>query len=351
MPDPVASPDSLSGSSTPRWELYKLLGEPERLRLLALASSEELTVGELAELLGESQPNVSRRVKALKEGGLLAVRKQGTRALVALALGQTDDAVVHDALRAGMRLCTADGSLARVAEIVAARDDEAREFFAQPVEASTPDLPPELPAYLSALAPLIAQRRVAVDAGTGDGSLLDVLAPVFDHVVAVDRSDARVAQARARLARRGYRNVDLLHTAYDSAEVAAHVASLGGADVVFAARVLHHAPRPQEAVRRLAELLAPGGALVVLDYLAHEDEALREQQADLWLGFTPEELRQLATRAQLTDPSIHRIPHVRCGNGPDAHLDWQVLVARRPVSPLPDFPREASPRNREKKSP
>jgi hypothetical protein len=28
MPDPVASPDSLSGSSTPRWELYKLLGSP-----------------------------------------------------------------------------------------------------------------------------------------------------------------------------------------------------------------------------------------------------------------------------------------------------------------------------------
>ena len=117
-----------------------------------------------------------------------------------------------------------------------------------------------------------------------------------------------------------------------------------------ASRAHNPAPRPQEAVRRLAELLAPGGALVVLDYLAHEDEALREQQADLWLGFTPEELRQLATRAQLTDPSIHRIPHVRCGNGPDAHLDWQVLVARRPVSPLPDFPREASPRNREKKS-
>ena len=103
-------------------------------------------------------------------------------------------------------------------------------------------------------------------------------------------------------------------------------------------------------MKRLAELLAPGGALVVLDYLAHEDEALREQQADLWLGFSPEELRQLATRAQLTEPAVHRIPQTRCGNGPDAHLDWQVLVARRPLPPRTDFAREASPRNREKKS-
>ena len=329
MPETLATQDAAE-PSTPRWELYKLLGEPERLRLLALASSEELTVGELAELLGESQPNVSRRVKALKQAGLLAVRKQGTRALVALAAGHTDDAVVHDALRAGARLCAADGSLQRVAEVVAARDEHAREFFAQALETSTPELPPELPAYLSALAPLIPRRRVAVDAGTGDGSLLDVLAPVFERVVAVDRSEARIAQAHARLAQRGYRNVELLTAAYDADSVAERLSTLGGADVVFAARVLHHAPRPQEAIRRLAGLLAPGGALVVLDYLPHEDEALREKQADLWLGFAPDELRQLATRAQLVDAALHRIPHVRCGNGPDAHLDWQVLVARRP---------------------
>jgi ArsR family transcriptional regulator len=338
---------SAASMAPPRWELYKLLGEPERLRLLALASSEELTVGELADLLGESQPNVSRRVKALKQAGLLAVRKQGTRALVALGAGHADDAVVHDALRAGTRLCVADGSLARVAEVVAARDEHAREFFAQALETSPPDLPPELPAYLSALAPLIPRRRVAVDAGTGDGSLLDVLAPVFEQVIAVDRSDARVAQARARLARRGYRNVELMASAYDADVVAQRLTTLGGADVVFAARVLHHAPRPQEAVRRLAALLAPGGALVVLDYVAHEDEALREQQADLWLGFTPDELRQLATRANLVEPALHRIPQVRCGNGPDAHLDWQVLIARRPTAPLTELGNPDSPRHRE----
>jgi ArsR family transcriptional regulator len=41
-----------------RWELYRVLSEPVRLRLLALAAEEELTIGELADLVGESQPNV-----------------------------------------------------------------------------------------------------------------------------------------------------------------------------------------------------------------------------------------------------------------------------------------------------
>jgi len=72
-------------SEPARWELYKLLAEPLRLRLLALAEAEELAIGELAELLRESQPNVSRHVKPLKRAGLLSVRRQGNRALARLS--------------------------------------------------------------------------------------------------------------------------------------------------------------------------------------------------------------------------------------------------------------------------
>src|SRR5580765_957897 len=116
-------------------ELYRVLSEPVRLRLLALAQQEELAIGELAELLGESQPNISRHAAPLKQAGLLAVRKQGTRALVRLAEGAVADPVVLDALRSGRSLCEEDGSLARVADVIAARDAVAREYFAQPRDA------------------------------------------------------------------------------------------------------------------------------------------------------------------------------------------------------------------------
>ena len=315
-----------------RWELYRLLAEPVRLRLLALAAEEELAIGELAELLGEAQPNVSRHVAPLRRASLLSVRRQGTRALARLADGAARDAVVADALEAGRKLAEADGSLSRVAELVRARDEAAREFFDRADGRDATELPHELPAYLSALAPLIAERRLAVDAGTGDGRLLDVLAPVFERVIAVDRAEPQLERARARLAARAFDNVELRRVEYDDPALLEDVRAEGGADAVFASRVLHHAPRPGTALAALGRLARPGGAVVVIDYRAHEDERLRDQQADVWLGFEPDELVRHATSAGLERPSVSRIPALRCGDGPDGHLAWQVLVARRPAS-------------------
>src|ERR1700712_3223470 len=140
-----------------RWELYRLLAEPVRLRLLALAAEEELAIGELAELLREGQPNVSRHVSPLRKAGLLSMRKHGTRVLVRLSEQAELDPVVADGVAAGRALCKADGSLARIGELVSQREESARAFFASAAEAkaASTELPGELPAYLSALAPLV----------------------------------------------------------------------------------------------------------------------------------------------------------------------------------------------------
>ena len=314
-----------------RWELYRLLGEPLRLRLLALAGEEELAIGELADLLGESQPNVSRHVAPLRRAGLLAVRKQGTRALVRLDPSKVEDAVVADALAAGRGLCTGDGSFARIAEVLSARDRATREYFAR-ADGSTGEVewPSELPAYLALLAPLLDRRRLAIDVGTGDGSLLDVLAPIFDHVIGIDRAEARLDQARSRIRRRGYDNVTLLATDYDAPTVADAVRQHGGglADAVFASRVLHHSPRPQATVATWARLLRPSGVLAILDYVDHHDEALRERHADQWLGFALDELPALLGRAGLAASEPMLISRSARGAGPDSHLEWQVVVGR-----------------------
>lgn len=332
MPAYIGRVDAVAHTpSARRWELYRLLSEPVRLRMLALASAEELAINELAELLGEGQPSVSRHAKALREAGLLALRKHGRFTFLRLNDGVAADPVVGDALDAGRALSDDDGSLARVPEIVALRDAPAREFFERPGEPEGPPrLPHELPAYLSALAPLIARRELAVDAGTGDGSLLDVLAPIFERVVAIDRSAPQLERARRRVSARGYRHVELLAGELDDPKLKRRVAKLGGADAVFASRVLHHAPKPAAALAALAAFARPGGVVIAIDYSSHDDERLREQQADLWLGFEPNELKSLAKRAGLVDPVVRRIPSSRCGDGPDGHIDWQVLAARAP---------------------
>jgi ArsR family transcriptional regulator len=316
----------VGAGTTTRWELYRVLSEPVRLRLLALSSEEELAVGELALLLSESQPNVSRHIAPLKAAGLLLARKQGTRALVRIAEAASADPVVADALASGRALCEADGSLSRIADVLRERDRVAREFFAQPPEdAALPEAVDATAAYVAALARLLPARRLAVDAGTGDGALLDVLAPAFESVVAVDRSDAQLDRARARVALRGYDNVRLLKSELGAAELREHVAE--GADVVFASRLLHHAPRPVDLVKQLGRLARPGGAIVIIDYARHDDESMRDE-ADLWLGFEPAELRRFAAAAGLVDIDVVRLPSAWCGRGKDAHLPWQVLVAR-----------------------
>ncbi len=326
-----------SFADVPRWELYRLLADPIRVRLLALVAEEELAVGELAELLGEGQPKVSRHGAALRDAGLVEARKHGTWVLLRIAEHVGSDAVVADALRTGRDLIVEDGTLARVLGVVRARDARAREFFARPPKGAPLEAPRELGAYLAALAPLLGSRRLAVDAGTGEGALLEVLAPIFDHTIAVDRSEAQLRVARARAEQRGLDNVTFVEDELDGAALASAVgaAEERGADLVFASRVLHHAPQPARAVAALADLLTapeagqPGGALVVLDYEPHEDLALKEAQADLWLGFSAQELLGFAQAAGLQGGRVTAVRGGFRGDGPDRNVGWHVLVARR----------------------
>lgn len=317
--------------SDKRWELYRVLSEPMRLRLLALVAAEELSVGELGELLREGQPNVSRHLSALRRLGVLRERRSGTRVFVKLGDEFAEDAVLRDALSAGTALCEGEGVLARVPEIVQQRDAPAREFFGAHGRTlgDQIELPAELPAYLAALSWLMPRRRLAIEVGTGDGRLLEVLAPMFDRVMAIDREQTQLARAAERLVQRGHRNVELTQADLSSPDALRALPGAGDADVVFASRVVHHAPRPADALRTLAALVRPGGTLLVLDYAPHEDEKMREEQADLWLGFAKEELIAYAQQAGLLDASVQPLPDVFHPGGPDAHLTWQVLVARR----------------------
>ncbi|MCA9588012.1 MAG: metalloregulator ArsR/SmtB family transcription factor [Myxococcales bacterium] len=324
---------ALEVHAAPRWELYRLLGEPVRLRLLALTAHEELTIGELADVLCEGQPNVSKHVASLRQAGLVQVRRQGTRALVRLVEAASADPVVADGLESGRALCVADGSLARLADAVRAREAAAREYFARqvgPVEA--PALSGAFGAYVAALARLLPSRKLAVDAGTGDGSLLEVLAPAYEAVLAIDRSDVQLDRARVRTTTRGFENVTLLKAELDAP--AALEAVSGGADVVFASRLLHHAARPVTLLRQLAGLTRVGGAVVVIDYGRHDDESMRDE-ADLWLGFEPSELEALAADAGLVEPHISPVRRWLHPDGRDAHLPWQILVAHRAASSTP----------------
>ena len=63
----------------------KAAAEPTRLRLLVLCAHSDLTVSELTQILGQSQPRVSRHLKLLCDAGLLERQREGAWAYFRLA--------------------------------------------------------------------------------------------------------------------------------------------------------------------------------------------------------------------------------------------------------------------------
>jgi SAM-dependent methyltransferase len=290
-----------------RADLFRLLGDEDRLRLLALCAEEELTVGELATLLGESQPQITKKSQPLREVGLLAARRDGTRTLLrSFSNGIDIDPVIVAALEEGRSLCTKDGSLAKVASVVASREELSRRFFEatddQPVPTES-----DLRAWLPIIAPLLPGRALAIDVGTGEGTLLPLLSPLYDRVVAVDRSPARLARCAARIASWGLPNVRVREGDVDDAGLVEDIASRGGADLVVMARVLHFTARPKDAITAATRLVRPGGHLVIVDHLPHDDESLREQ-GHVWLGFDPPKLRGYLDSANLDVLALDPLP-------------------------------------------
>jgi len=313
-----------------RADLFRLLGDEDRLRLLALCAEEELTVGELASLLGESQPQITKKTQPLREAGLLAARRDGTRTLLKAELGAPggDDVVLSAGIGEGRRLCTKDGSLAKVARVIAQREDLSKKLFdAVPIEPETSGTAPldsQLVGWLPILAPLLPGRALAIDAGTGEGALLPLLSPLYQRVVAVDRSAARLARCAARLERWGLTNVRLREGSIeDAASLAEEVLPRGGADLVVISRVLHHLGRPQDAIAAATRLLRPGGHLAIVDYLPHDDETLREQ-GHVWLGFEPDKLHHWIEQAQLVPVVTQPLPHPH-------HPPLQLAIGRKPA--------------------
>jgi ArsR family transcriptional regulator len=289
-----------------RADLFRLLGDEDRLRLLALCAEEELTVGELAQLLGESQPQVTKKSQPLREVGLLNARRDGTRTLLKAEL--VPDPVIEAALAEGRTLCSKDGSLAKIARVVAQREELSRQLFDKPTEPTpAPSADASLLAWTPLLAPLLPGRALAVDIGTGEGTLLPLLSPLYERVIAVDRSPARLARCGARVAEWGLPNVRLREGSVDDPTLAQEVHQRGGADLVVMARVLVHASRPQEAIAAATRLVRPGGHLAIVDYFPHDDETLREQ-GHVWLGFEPAKLRGWLEAARLAPVALAPFP-------------------------------------------
>jgi ubiquinone/menaquinone biosynthesis C-methylase UbiE/DNA-binding transcriptional ArsR family regulator len=272
-------------------------GEQTRLRVLALLTEGELSVGELAQALGQSQPRVSRHMKLLTEAGLVERSTEGAWVFYRLPRANATERHLADAALA--MLDPSDPVLASDAErltaIRDAREAAANAYFENNAADWDRLRALHLPEADIESAILAAAGGgpfdLMVDVGVGQGRMIQLFADRVRRAEGFDTSRQMLAIARATLDELKAKATVRFGDAY------APPIEVGGADLVTIHQVLHFLSDPARAVDRAARLLKRGGRLIVVDFARHDLEFLRGEHAHRRLGFVDEEIAEWCASA------------------------------------------------------
>ena len=268
-------------------EIFRALADPTRLRIMALLRTMELSIGELAQVLGQSQPRVSRHVKILCDARLAERRKEGS--WVFLALGAEDRvaplAVALDAWAADEPDRWRIADTARLAAVRADRAASAAGWF----EAHAGEWDAIRSLHVAeeqveaAMRAVLGDAPIArlIDIGTGTGRMLELFAGKATAALGIDRSSEMLRLARAKLAGAG-----LDHAELRQADLYALPLADGAADLAILHHVLHFAQQPGAAIGEAARALDGGGRLLMADFAPHDREELRTREGHIRLGFS-----------------------------------------------------------------
>lgn len=301
-------------------ELFRALSDAVRLRLLNAVLAAELSVAELVEVLGLPQSTVSRHLKPLRDAGLLDTRREGTSVYYrrGALLGDRELAAVLD--RRLRELDTAERDAAAIRSVLESRRKRSRDFF-EKVAGRYGELTQPGGGWSALAAGLAAgfAGRCVVDLGCGEGALTVLLARFAERVVAVDQSKAMLRLVRSRAKTAGVAAcVETVEGDFERTSLRA-----GAFDAVFLSQSLHHAARPACAVQEAGRVLKSAGTLVVLDLARHEQDWVRAEWADQWLGFEEDELRAWMQDAGLKPERVERLRPVAASHP----ADLAVLMA------------------------
>ncbi len=284
--------------------IFKALSDPVRLRILRAVSTAELSVAELVGVLGLPQSTVSRHLKPLRDTGLVGTRRDGTSVYYRRGPVFSDLALTGFMNAQLDKVENAAEDRASIRRILDLRKRRSREFFDRIAGSYGALTEPGggWPALAAGLAAGFVNREVA-DLGSGEGALTLLLARYAAHVTAVDLSprmlrlvEEQAAQAglgeRVRVAEGDIESLPLADASMDAA---------------FLSQALHHAASPEQAVQEAGRILKPAGLLIILDLVSHEQDWVRDQWADQWLGFDEDQIRDWMEAAALAPLNIERL--------------------------------------------
>src|ERR1700676_2346070 len=286
----------------------RAVAEPTRLRLVVLCARGELTVSELTQILGQSQPRVSRHLKLLCEAGLLDRFREGSWVFYRLSSGSAASALSRHLVAAcGKADETIALDLQRLAAIKRQRAEFAAAYFREnaaqwhrirSLYVDEREVEAALSETIAAAGP-----QDLLDIGTGTGRMIEILGPRVVHALGIDQSREMLAMARVNLERAGLANS--IVRLGDMYQLPLADASF---DAVVIHQVLHYADRPAAAIAEAARVLRPNGVLIVVDFAPHTLEFLREEHAHRRLGFADGEVADWCRAAGLEPAQPRHLP-------------------------------------------
>ncbi|MFT5199559.1 MAG: ubiquinone/menaquinone biosynthesis C-methylase UbiE [Planctomycetota bacterium] len=282
--------------------LLKALGDDTRLRLLHLCSLGELSVGDLVEILNMGQSRVSTQLTLLKEVGLVTDRKVGRRNLY--SLGPTGLSEPLNGILVQQKDSIEFGDdLAGFEALNRRKEKEKRSYFDRVAATfGEQELPGRTWEGLARALLQLAPKARYVDLGIGDGLLTLMLADVAERITAVDISSEMLHQLKLRANKRGLDNID-----YVEGEIEDLPLEDGSFDVAVLSQALHHAEDPAQCLAEARRVLVPGGRLMVIDLLAHNEDWVRTRLQHRHLGFTEPDLESLLIKAGFENTKIIRV--------------------------------------------
>ena len=288
-------------------QCLRAAGEPTRLRLIVLLASNDLTVSELTQILGQSQPRVSRHLRLLTEAGLVQRYQEATWAFYRVAdsglAASMVEALVSWMPETHPTLATDARRLESVRE---QRSRAAAEYFRRNAEDwdRIRGLHIDDAQVEQAMLQIVGEQQVGdlLDIGTGTGRVLEIFSDRIRRGVGIDLSREMLSIARAKLDETQTRNCHVRH-----GDVYNLPLPSGSTDLVTIHQVLHFLDDPGAAVQEAIRTLRPRGRLLVVDFAPHALEFLRTEYAHRRLGFADEEVRHWCQAAGLEDIRVQHL--------------------------------------------
>jgi SAM-dependent methyltransferase len=272
-------------------EVFRLLSDETRLRILCSLREAELAVGELQKILGLGQSTLSTQLGLLKEQDLVASRKEGQKVLYRIPRNGHADAkldIVDNAMQSAPAAKWYPRDIRALKKVLEERSERSREFFNSQSIQNMPSPGQTWRALCLGLIRLIRGQRI-LDLGCGNGRLAILLAQSGNAVIGIDNSEEQIRLARSNPAAAGAfspgGSLEFHHAPMEATELPD-----ASFDTAILSQSLHHAAKPKEALAESRRLLAPGGRILILDLLAHGEEWMRTRFGDFWLGFSQADL-------------------------------------------------------------